>query len=231
MKKIIGILSFLLICIMSYSQTDTTVIYIDYYGEKTTKSKAEFIRKHFIKNNKFCVKDFYLTGELQMSGTYSSENYKEKDGAFVYYNKNGNKSSEGEFLKNKMIGKWAYYDNNGIVIKEEVIEEVADEVFQFSIIEIKPEFPGGMKALMKFLSKTVKYPEAAIKKGIEGRVFVQFIINKKGKVVKVEVVRGVDPYLDREALQVIKRMPNWKPGIQRGKPVKVSYIIPINFKL
>jgi len=113
----------------------------------------------------------------------------------------------------------------------EVEEEESDEVFQFAVIEDKPEFPGGMPKLMQYLGKNTKFPQIAKENGIQGRVYVQFVIDKKGNVVDVEVVRGVDPYLDKEALRVVKGMPKWKPGKQRGKPVKVSYIVPINFKL
>jgi len=113
----------------------------------------------------------------------------------------------------------------------EIEEEESDEVFQFAVIEDKPEFPGGMAKLMQYLGKNTKFPQIAKENGIQGRVFIQFVIDKKGKVVNVEVVRGVDPYLDKEALRVVKAMPSWKPGKQRGKAVKVSYIVPINFKL
>ena len=88
-----------------------------------------------------------------------------------------------------------------------------------------------MAKLMQYLGKNTKFPQIAKENGIQGRVFIQFVINKTGKVVNVEVVRGVDPYLDKEALRVVKAMPKWKPGKQRGKAVKVSYIVPINFKL
>ena len=122
-------------------------------------------------------------------------------------------------------------DEETEVEEVEVEEEESDEVFQFAVIEDKPEFPGGMGKLMQYLGKNTKFPQIAKENNIQGRVFVQFVIDKKGKVVDVEIARGVDPYLDKEALRVVKSMPNWKPGKQRGKAVKVSYIVPINFKL
>ncbi len=122
-------------------------------------------------------------------------------------------------------------DEETVVEDVDVEEEESDEVFQFAVIEDKPEFPGGMGKLMQYLGKNTKFPQIAKENGIQGRVFIQFVIDKKGKVTNVEVVRGVDPYLDKEALRVVKAMPAWKPGKQRGKPVKVSYIVPINFKL
>jgi len=110
-------------------------------------------------------------------------------------------------------------------------EEEVDEVFQFAVIEDKPEFPGGMTELLKYLAKNTKYPEIAKENGISGRVYVQFVIGKSGAVSNVKIMRGRDPYLDKEAVRVVKTLPKWKPGKQRGKAVKVSYVVPINFKL
>lgn len=104
-----------------------------------------------------------------------------------------------------------------------------DEVFV--VVENMPQFPGGMKALIKFIGENVKYPAEAKKKEIEGRVFVGFVIDKDGSVINARVLREVDPSLDAEALRVIKSMPKWKPGTKKGKEVKVSYTIPINFAL
>lgn len=115
------------------------------------------------------------------------------------------------------------------VTVEEEVEEVADEVFV--IVEQMPTFPGGDLELRKFLAQSVKYPVIAQENGIQGRVFVRFVINQKGEVTNVEVARPLDPNLDKEAVRVVKSMPKWTPGMQRGKPVKVSYTVPINFVL
>ncbi len=122
-------------------------------------------------------------------------------------------------------------DEDTQVEEVEMEEEEVEEVFGFAVIEDKPEFPGGDIALMKFLQKNTKFPEIAKENDIQGRVFVGFVIGKDGKVTDVTILRGVDPYLDKEALRVVKSMPAWKPGKQRGKPVKVRYQVPINFKL
>ncbi|PKP17748.1 MAG: energy transducer TonB [Bacteroidetes bacterium HGW-Bacteroidetes-21] len=111
-------------------------------------------------------------------------------------------------------------------------EEEVDEVINFYVIEDKPEFPGGGEAaLLKWIAQNTQYPQIAKDMGIKGKVFIQFIIDKEGNVTNAEVIRGVDPSLDKEALRVVKSMPKWKPGKQRGKPVKVSFQIPINFTL
>ena len=114
---------------------------------------------------------------------------------------------------------------------EAPVEEEEEEVV-FVVVESMPEFPGGQQALFKYLSENIKYPVIAQENGIQGRVICQFVVNKDGSIVDVEVVRsGGDPSLDKEAIRVIKSMPKWKPGKQRGKPVRVKYTVPVNFKL
>ena len=113
-----------------------------------------------------------------------------------------------------------------------VEEEEPEEQTIFEVVEQMPEFPnGGMAGLMQFLSKNIKYPTIAQENGTQGRVVVQFVVNKDGSIVDATVLRGVDPYLDKEAIRVINSMPKWKPGMQRGKPVRVKYTVPVMFRL
>jgi protein TonB len=118
-------------------------------------------------------------------------------------------------------------DENEFIEQEE--EEDSDEVFM--VVEQMPVFPGGDLGLMKFIQKTVKYPPIAKENDITGKVFVTYVVNKKGKVTSVKVVRGVDKYLDAEAVRVVKLLPYTAAGKQRGLPVNVQYTIPINFTL
>ena len=104
-----------------------------------------------------------------------------------------------------------------------------DKVFEK--VEDMPEFPGGEQAMMDFVAKNVQYPKEAMEKGISGRVFVSFIVEKDGSVSNVKVMRGIGGGCDEEAVRVISGLPKWKPGKQEGKPVRVSYQMPINFKL
>ena len=114
----------------------------------------------------------------------------------------------------------------------EVVEEEEEEEVPFFKLEEKAEFPGGDKALMKFLSENVKYPIIAQENGIQGRVVCQFAISKDGDIIDVVVVRsGGDPSLDKEAVRVIKSMPKWKPGKQHGKAVRTRYTLPVKFSL
>lgn len=105
----------------------------------------------------------------------------------------------------------------------------SDQVF--NVVEEQPEFPGGQGALLTFLSKNIKYPVIAQENGIEGRVTTSFIIETDGSIRNIEVVRGVDPSLDIEAVRVISTMPKWKPGRQRGKEVAVKFTVPVTFRL
>ena len=114
---------------------------------------------------------------------------------------------------------------------EAPVEEEEEEVV-FVVVVSMPEFPGGQQALFKYLSENVKYPVIAQENGIQGRVICQFVVNRDGSIVDVEVVRSAgDASLDKEAVRVIKSMPKWKPGKQRGKAVRVKYTLPVNFKL
>ena len=99
------------------------------------------------------------------------------------------------------------------------------------IIDPMPEFPGGIEKLREFLSENISYPGSARKDSVEGKVFVLFLIDKKGKAQNFQVKKGVRTDLNNEALRVVKKMPRWKPGEQNGKPVPVWYTIPINFQL
>ncbi|EOS15785.1 MULTISPECIES: M56 family metallopeptidase [Parabacteroides] len=101
----------------------------------------------------------------------------------------------------------------------------------FAIVEKMPQFPGGEKAINEFISKTLQYPVIAQENGIQGKVVCSFIINQDGSVTDAEVVSGVDPSLDREALRIVSAMPKWTPGTQRGKAVRVKYTMPVTFTL
>lgn len=112
------------------------------------------------------------------------------------------------------------------VVEEDVVEQ---EIFQ--IVEEMPQFPGGEQKLMEFVAKNIKYPQIARETGIQGRVFVGFVVEPDGSISNVKLLRGIGGGCDEEAMRVIKSLPKWKPGKQRGKAVRVSYQIPVFFKL
>jgi len=114
--------------------------------------------------------------------------------------------------------------NNQIVGKDTVSAP-------YAVVEQMPEFPGGDLALRKYLANSVKYPVVAPENGIQGKVFVSFVVDRDGGISNVKVARGIDESLDKEAMRVVKSMPKWIPGKQNGQPVRVSFTVPINFVL
>lgn len=111
-----------------------------------------------------------------------------------------------------------------------VVEVVEDETI-YQIVEENPSFPGGDAACMKWLAENIKYPPICVEQGIQGRVIAIFVVNRDGSIVDIEIVRSPDPYLSKEAERVLKMMPRWKPGKQRGKPVRVKFSLPVMFRL
>jgi protein TonB len=110
-------------------------------------------------------------------------------------------------------------------------EEEVEEAEIFTVVESMPTFPGGMGALMKYLAENIKYPPLAKESGIQGRVFINFVVEPDGSISNVKVLRGIGGGCDEEAVRVVKNMPKWSPGKQRGKPVRVSYNLPVKFTL
>ncbi len=112
-----------------------------------------------------------------------------------------------------------------------VVEEVVEDNQVYTSVEQKPAFPGGDKALLQYISENIKYPSIAQENGIQGRVVVQFVVEKNGSVGQVNVVRSIDATLDKEAIRVVKSLPKFVPGKQNGHPVRVWYTLPVQFKL
>lgn len=128
-------------------------------------------------------------------------------------------------------------DENGLLERDNIsVDQTSvlntineDEVFVD--VESQPEFPGGIKALMTFLAKSMQYPVKAVKNGIQGRVITNFIVHKDGTISDINIEKGVDPLLDAEAIRVVSSMPKWNPGIENGEPVNVRFTLPLIFRL
>ena len=127
--------------------------------------------------------------------------------------------------------------DNANLAQEEVIhveveeEDIAEEEEVFLVVEEDPEFPGGLGALSQFIADNIKYPQLAKENNITGRVFVSFVVEKDGSVGQVKVLRDIGGGCGAEAVRVVKSMPKWKPGKQRGKPVRTAFNLPVNFDL
>jgi len=146
---------------------------------------------------------------------------------------------QGNYVDGVSDGAWSNFRNDTLQFSERYNHGVFQsgirydngKEIEYHQIEIQPQFPGGISQMMSFVSKNLNYPREARKKGIYGKVFVQFVVGKDGSVQDVIIIKGVDPVLDEEATRVVMSMPKWSPGIQRGKPVKARYVLPINFHL
>jgi len=207
------------------------------------EEKADYYRKAFKNKTKaWTVRDYHMDGQVKLSGTYKSKRLKKKIGLFVSYYKSGMKKSEGEYLNNKYNGEWRWYHKNGQIsskekyIKDELIHieywnqdgsKVEGEIEKI----VYPEFKGGDEALKHYIATHVIYPTKAQENGIVGRVYVAFVIGKSGEIEKSWVKGYANSLLKKEALRVVNSMPKWSPGKAHNLPVKVSYVVPINFDL
>jgi len=265
MNKIIGVSIILLLTVIGYSQNDTTTIYVDFKGKEISKSEAKYISKRFNKEGEWVVNNYYLSGELQMIGTYKSKKYKERQGLFKYYYKNGKLKSEGTYENDKRNGNWTSWEQTGGIHKKgkyvkgefngiinwyyegylcSVEKYQSGEMIKYTFYdkegnklpenieyEQKPEYPGGIDNLLHYIKESVKYPIEAKSHNIEGKVLVEFVINRQGKIINVKAKNEVNKLLENEAIRVIQNMQNWKPGKQRNIPVNVKYTIPVSFNL
>ncbi len=101
----------------------------------------------------------------------------------------------------------------------------------FTVVEKNPSFPGGEEKLFEYLGKTISYPQMAKEAGVKGKVYVQFVVEKDGSITDIKIIRGIGSGCDDEAKKAVKNMPKWEPGEQRGKPVRVRFVLPVNFSL
>ncbi len=215
---------FLAFFLNGIGQTKQTITYFDSSWKETIHNEAEYYRiteKDSLTKN-YNVREYLMSGQMIMKGQYSSLEKKTKDGTFTRCYNNGNKESEVVYSEG-VLKKINYsLDETG--------KEIAPLVNYYELDE-KPEFPGGEEAMMQWICREVHYPDSAKEKGIQGKVFVQFVINEQGQVIEESLLRGISPPLDKETIRVIKAMPDWKPGKVSGVPVRVSFQLPINFKL
>ena len=134
---------------------------------------------------------------------------------------------ETTIVSNEDQAEFVEITNDVPIVVEEPEEE--DQIFQ--VVEEDATFPGGTAELMKYLQKNIKYPSICQEQGIQGRVIVQFVVEKDGSITDVQVIKAINPYLDKEAVRVVSTMPKWSPGKQRGKPVRVRFTLPVTFRL
>ena len=148
----------------------------------------------------------------------SQEDLNKTKTAIGSFDVKGNDEAGGEVLKAKEV-----------IAQPEPPKE--EETKVFDVVEVMPSFPGGQAALFEWLSKNIKYPVVAEENGVQGRVIVTFVVERNGSITDGQVVKSVDPSLDKEAVRVVKAMPHWIPGKQNGSAVRVKFTVPVTFRL
>lgn len=221
---------FVIIVSICFSQEIDTISYYNSKWEKVdTISDASFYRTvEKINDSCFVVKDFYTNDQIYSKRTYRSSLRKIKHGEFSFWYENGQIKETGNYVNGYQSGKWQKYYENG-ALRSECVYSGKPEIF--SIVDKMPEFPGGQDSLYKYLGINLVYPPIAKDNKIEGVVYVRFIVDINGAISNVFVIKGIGGGCDEEAKRVISNMPNWTPGYQDEKPVKVQFEIPLNFRL
>ena len=188
--------------------------------ERKEQPKIEKMEVEKVKSSvKFTAPEIKKDSEVKPEEELKSqEDLSKTNTAIGAFDVKGNDEAAGEVLKAKEV-----------IAQPEPPKEEETKVFDYA--EQPPTFPGGPSALNEYLSKTIKYPVAAEENGIQGRVIVQFVVEKDGSITDVRVVRSVDPSLDKEAIRVAKSMPRWIPGKQNGSAVRVKFTLPVSFRL
>ena len=220
---------------------DTT--WFDSDWKEMPKKSANYYRTIKKMDNGFLVSDYYLNGNPQMIAEASQvKPTLIKEGACFFYLEDKKVSSKGMYTNNNQIGKWVEYVDEG---KDSIIYTVLkngkkeysrysdkDKNGNYLVVEVMPQFPGGVNEMMVFFSKNSKYPKQARKKNWTGKTYISFIVNDNGELQDYKIVKSSGyEILDNEALRVMKAMPKWEAGSQNGKNVPVLINIPFNFTL
>lgn len=224
----------------SFFERDTLFV-VDYYITGIKQMTGQFsARKGEIKVGLFSYYD--EKGNKSSEGHYKNN---KADGEWIFLFSTGQISEKGLFADDNREGEWISYRKdktieqiclykNGKIIKVKSLNSDGSELTAkdtFDLVDQMPEFPGGQEAMMRFLSSKLNYPAKARENNIQGRVILQFVINKEGFLSDTEVLKSVNEDLENEAIRVVEMMPNWIPGKQDGVPVAVRFTLPIVFKL
>lgn len=198
----------------------------------TEKKEAKVEKKEIIKQEpekvveqvkssvKFTAPIIRKDSEVKEEDEIKLDEVQKSDKAVGAFTVEGNDEVGGAVLKAK--------EN---IAAPEPPKHVVEETKIFTVVEQMPMYPGGDAALMGYLRDNIKYPTVAAENGVQGRVVVGFVVERDGSITDVNILRGVDPSLDREAMRVVKSMPRWNPGKQNGSAVRVKYQVPVSFRL
>ncbi len=231
-----------------YTNNEAVGYWVLYYENGEVASKGNYLKDE----KSGAWETYHQNGNLASKGTYINGIRK---GLFIDYHENGNKAKETNFEKGKEHGFQAIFDEEGNQV--DLVEYVNGikrgggkttakstteksgyvEVYDFGeeeiykVVEEMPEFLGGDKAMLEFMYSEIQYPAIAKKNGIEGLVVVDFVITPNGNITNASIKRDIGGGCGEEAIRIVKEMPKWKPGKQRGKRVSVQFNLPVRFKL
>ena len=231
MKRLSFILSFIVcICVANTNDVFSQKRELQQFKGKVTNQEGEPVPYVSI----------YVPGTGRETSSDMSGNFsiKAKHKETVYFRYIGMKDVQIQLDKDNpsdilvQIKPDTFRLDNVIIRKKQIIEVKPEDIpndIMITIIEHSPDFPGGLSGLREYLKKSIQYPKKAFRAGEEGQVTIEFTIDPKGNVINAQVVKSVSAKLDKEALRIIESMPQWKPGMQRGRPVAVRMSVPIDF--
>ena len=226
----------------SLSGKSDTVFFDEDWNE-CKRNEASYYRMIETDGADFVVKDMYLDHNPQMIAVCSSIDPLVKNGKCTFYEKNRIKSSEGTYTNDTRTGKWTFWEDNGkdssiyeyrpdgTIQLIRIAEKLITENGILTMVDEMPQFPGGNVARMNFLRDNIIYPLSARKSGIQGTVYVTFVVEPDGSLTDARVLKGIGGGCDEEVIRIIKLMPKWEPGKQDGIPVRVQFNMPVKFTL
>jgi TonB family protein len=219
-------------------ETDGLYRVTDYYIHSDSVQMTGAFRDYAQKEKEGEFVYYAKNGLVTQRGTYRNG---KRNGLYTTYYSSGEVHYTEEYADGEYAGDFTVYYRDGIVRRKETYKN-GKQVFKACYLPSGKKtkyFPyeeaampkGGMEALKKYLKKNIHYPPDAYKSGIEGRVYVQFVVSKTGEITHVKIKKSVDPLLDEEALRVVKALPAWKPGMIDGEPVNSLFNLPVTFSL
>jgi TonB family protein len=234
-----------LICIFTFAVYGQDTTYYDHDGNETNSLNSchhyKVIERNEDDTNQVVERVYFKSGQIQ-----SETNYFPYDKKILHYKKkewyeNGQIRKDIDYDNGNLNGQvLTYWDNgqlkrhdtyeNGKLIEGKVWNSDGKET-EYYDFHVPPEFPGGVNNLAAYLTKNIDYPAKSKREGIEGRVLLNFIVEKDGSVSNVKVIESVSKELDAEAVRVVRKMPKWKPGMEDGEIVRIGFILPIKFRL
>jgi len=228
-KNNLSIVFALLMSLSAWSQNSRTYMNSS-YEVTTSEVDASYYRTvDFLPGGGARVIVYYLQGKVKMEGSYFDNSLKTEHGKFLYFYRNGQSESEGEFNLGKKCGIWKRFNYDGSARADRVYPD-ASTFAQKGRIEKSAQYPGGYNKLLDFVSSNAIYPKEAVQQTIEGVVKISFKVDEGGLVRDVEVVESGQYFLDRAALECMWKMPLWQPAERSNQTIPSNFILPITFE-